>query len=353
MLPMTAAERDYVDVSRRYPKMFVVEDFAKVVTWGGLVEGEEDNKLELAAALFGLSGGEEVAFEHECVEVEDEGEGGKDSGKASKEKEVKGEKKGREKSEGLGGGASADAAGVKWNAKVVLSCGLGEASLGRAEPKHLHQLLRFVSVRKDRSGIMCLGGAWSEDQDGCGEGGVPDTDALVRCATRHVQEMVGLDLTPCTRWLRFLEVHYQKEDREDRGPRGPALRTEITVSIQSSCSGHLSCEWRADVQPLVKSVGLVLNCEGDHSCEWWADVQPLVKSINRVLNCEGDPSCEWWADVQPLVNSVSCFLTCEGDPSCEWWADVQPLAKSFSCALISDRLSVCCELTHVSAGSDP
>jgi len=229
MLPMTAAERDYVDVSRRYPKMFVVEDFAKVVTWGGLVEGEEDNKLELAAALFGLSGGEEVAFDHECVEVEDEGEGGKDGGNASKDQEVKGEKKGREKSEELGGGASADAAGVKWNAKVVLSCGLGEASLGRAEPKHLHQLLRFVSVRKDRSGIMCLGGAWSEDQDGCGEGGVPDTDALVRCATRHVQEMVGLDLTPCTRWLRFLEVHYQKEDREDRGPRGPARRTEITV----------------------------------------------------------------------------------------------------------------------------
>jgi DBC1 len=34
------------------------------------------------------------------------------------------------------------------------------------------------------------------------------SDSLIRAAKRNVKEQTGLDLDACTRWLRFLEVHY-------------------------------------------------------------------------------------------------------------------------------------------------
>ena len=34
--------------------------------------------------------------------------------------------------------------------------------------------------------------------------------AFIAAGVRHAREQIGLDLTPASTWLRFLEVHYQR-----------------------------------------------------------------------------------------------------------------------------------------------
>lgn len=50
------------------------------------------------------------------------------------------------------------------------------------KPSHIHNLLKFVALRKDRSAIMAAGGRWDEELDG---GDPADGDsALIRAAIR-------------------------------------------------------------------------------------------------------------------------------------------------------------------------
>ena len=52
------------------------------------------------------------------------------------------------------------------------------------KPSHIHNLLKFVALRKDRSAIMAAGGRWDEELDG---GDPTDGDAaLIRAAIRLV-----------------------------------------------------------------------------------------------------------------------------------------------------------------------
>ena len=46
----------------------------------------------------------------------------------------------------------------------------------------------------------------------CGFGGVFFQAALIKCAIRHVKYICGLDLSSCTKWLKFMEVQYQHVD---------------------------------------------------------------------------------------------------------------------------------------------
>lgn len=50
------------------------------------------------------------------------------------------------------------------------------------KPSHIHNLLKFVALRKDRSAIMAAGGRWDEELDG----GDPTNgdSALIRAAIR-------------------------------------------------------------------------------------------------------------------------------------------------------------------------
>lgn len=50
------------------------------------------------------------------------------------------------------------------------------------KPAHIHNLLKFVALRKDRSAIMAAGGRWDEELDG---GDPTDGDsALIKTAIR-------------------------------------------------------------------------------------------------------------------------------------------------------------------------
>lgn len=50
------------------------------------------------------------------------------------------------------------------------------------KPAHVHNLLKFVALRKDRSAIMAAGGRWDEELDG----GDPTNgdSALIKAAIR-------------------------------------------------------------------------------------------------------------------------------------------------------------------------
>lgn len=50
------------------------------------------------------------------------------------------------------------------------------------KPSHIHNLLKFVALRKDRSAIMAVGGRWDEELDG-GDPSNGDS-ALIKTAIR-------------------------------------------------------------------------------------------------------------------------------------------------------------------------
>ena len=64
-------------------------------------------------------------------------------------------------------------------------------------------------------GVVLLGGPWSADLDG-GNPLVEDSP-LVRAAVRHVRAQASLDLSPCTAWAKFMEVHSHTPPSEGDG----------------------------------------------------------------------------------------------------------------------------------------
>ena len=207
-------------------------------------------------------------------------------------------------------------------AQVVLASGLGEEGVGDWRKKggaHLHQLLKFLTVRTEadkkdgrveRSGITALGGPHDPALDGaiahaskCAAGSrslllwfcwlqqygavlaMPQaschvcsckynmalaqtaacmsmsstahscchifccvlcrsTQPLIAACKRHAKTLLSLDLTPCTRWLRFVDVHYQRPPASS----APDAMETTEVGTAPTCSrmgmGHgpgLSC----------------------------------------------------------------------------------------------------------------
>jgi len=99
---------------------------------------------------------------------------------------------------------------------------LSEKTTELDKPFHLHNLLKFVALRKDRSAIMAAGGTWDPEVDG-GDPAIDDT-ALIRAVIRCTKDSTQLDLTACKVWTRFLEVHYER-----LGGDGLPSHKEITV----------------------------------------------------------------------------------------------------------------------------
>ncbi|KAL2613073.1 hypothetical protein R1flu_024765 [Riccia fluitans] len=198
------AERDYNSLCRRYSKLFVVPEFAKlVVCWTG-----KESQIRLD---------QPISFEHDAVDVEDEGESKQAPPKSSDKV--------------LPSSATNSTKGpTTWNAKVMLMTGASEGALNELlsdecsddKPIHLHNLLKFVALRKDRSAIMAAGGVWDKELDG-GDPAV-DEEVLIRTAVRCTKQATQLDLSGCSNWIRFLEVHYERT-----GEDGLSSHREVTV----------------------------------------------------------------------------------------------------------------------------
>jgi hypothetical protein len=54
---------------------------------------------------------------------------------------------------------------------------------------------------------MAIGGPWSPSLDGPNPESNPAV--LVQTAIRTVKALAGVDLSNCTQWHRFLEIHYR------------------------------------------------------------------------------------------------------------------------------------------------
>jgi hypothetical protein len=130
--------------------------------------------------------------------------------------------------------ATFDKNNVRWFAKVVLMSGYPahfidpkdtrdlidpkdkESSLDfgiETRPNApLTQQIKFIVQKKDRSKLMLLGGEWDPHEDG------PDphlSSTLINTAIRHVYDTLWIDLRPCTRWWKFLEIHYDRRTHRE------------------------------------------------------------------------------------------------------------------------------------------
>ncbi|KAF0901834.1 hypothetical protein E2562_006463 [Oryza meyeriana var. granulata] len=189
-------ERDYLSLTKRYPRLAIAPDFSKIV-------------LNWTKESLNLSLHTPVSLEHGIHEVDDITDEGAviTSGKTS----------------------STKISDVIWNAKVLLMSGMSNStyaditSLRSTDERvvHLNNILKFAVFKRDRS-LFAIGGPWNAAIDGGDP--VVDSSCLIQTAVRHVKELVQVDLSNCTQWNRFLEIHYNRVGKD-----GLFSHKEITV----------------------------------------------------------------------------------------------------------------------------
>ncbi|KAH3744069.1 cell division cycle and apoptosis regulator protein 1 [Pelomyxa schiedti] len=98
--------------------------------------------------------------------------------------------------------------GFIYNAKVFLMSGISYSTLAkpRKEGEFFGKMLHFLVGNKENS-LMAFGGPWVAELDG---GDPTQDDTLKQTAIRTVHETIGVDLSKCTQWLRFMEVRYSR-----------------------------------------------------------------------------------------------------------------------------------------------
>ncbi|VAH90098.1 unnamed protein product [Triticum turgidum subsp. durum] len=190
------AERDYLSLTKRYPRLVISPDVSKVV-------------LNWPKGNLNLSMRTPVSLEHDIHEVDD---------KTNERTVLSSEKS-----------YSTGTPDTVWNVKVLLMSGMSNGafadicSLRSAEERiaHWNNVLKFAVFKKDHA-LITIGGPWSAAIDG----GDPliDCSCLVRTAIRCTKELVQIDLSNCTHWNHFLEVHYNRIGKD-----GLFSHKEITV----------------------------------------------------------------------------------------------------------------------------
>jgi len=195
-VPFVTYERDYSDIARRYTHLHVSPDFTRLIChW---VKCSPAVRYPYGCCLCPLN--KPVKFEM----VQGPHEADQEIILPATKNDVD--------------------APIRWNTKCTFISGLDEKSYrdvlkGKFEGgSHLMNALKFVTVReekdKKKTGIMCLGGPYDPHIDG----GNPDSDdqGLKNACVRHVKAQTLLDLTPCTTWIRFCDVHYSRVDPDGR-----------------------------------------------------------------------------------------------------------------------------------------
>ena len=87
--------------------------------------------------------------------------------------------------------------------------------------------------------LVLPGGAWLSSLDG-GDPLVEDSP-LVRAGTRHVREQCGVDLSPCTAWVKFLETHYHHPAVLSPDGQAVLVPEHVATSVTLLClDAHLA-----------------------------------------------------------------------------------------------------------------
>ncbi|XP_056647234.1 cell division cycle and apoptosis regulator protein 1-like [Diorhabda sublineata] len=91
---------------------------------------------------------------------------------------------------------------------------------------HPTRLINFLVGLRGKNETMAIGGAWSPSLDG--ENPEKDPSVLIRTAIRTCKSLIGIDLSNCTQWYRFLELYYRRSESTHKGKTIPA-RVETVV----------------------------------------------------------------------------------------------------------------------------
>ncbi|CAA6665213.1 unnamed protein product [Spirodela intermedia] len=206
------AVRDYMSLTKRYPRLSLSPEFSKVVfNWA---------KEKLNISLY-----TPVSFQHE-FEVDAE------------QKDLKHNVVETQKSK---------SDSTVWNAKVILMSGISVEALEELNAEqnsddrisHINNLLKFAILRKDHS-FTAIGGPWNATLDG----GDPSTDntSLVQTAKRYLKDLTQLDLGNCQHWNEFIKIHYDRIGKD-----GLLSHKEITVLYLPDLSNCLPSidQWRS------------------------------------------------------------------------------------------------------------
>ena len=95
-------------------------------------------------------------------------------------------------------------------------------SRDRDDLVHPTRALKFLVGLKEKREVMAIGGPWSPSLDGPNPESEPTT--LIKTAIRNCGALTGIDLSSCTKWTKFLKIHYRRQASSSK----PA-RTETVV----------------------------------------------------------------------------------------------------------------------------
>lgn len=82
-------------------------------------------------------------------------------------------------------------------------------SKDREDLVHPTRALKWLVGLKEKREIMAIGGPWSPSQDGADP--VNDPTTLIKTAIRTCGALTGIDLSACTKWTKFLQIHYRRQ----------------------------------------------------------------------------------------------------------------------------------------------
>ncbi|CAI2736500.1 unnamed protein product [Schistosoma spindalis] len=80
----------------------------------------------------------------------------------------------------------------------------------------LRKYIKILAAGKVDERLKAIGGSWSRDLDGPDPATNPQT--LVNTAIRNCKQLIGLDLSYCTQWHRFLEFRYSRTEGSTAQP---------------------------------------------------------------------------------------------------------------------------------------
>ncbi len=83
----------------------------------------------------------------------------------------------------------------------------GASASSRESLIHPTRVLQFLVGVRGKNETMAIGGPWSPSLDGPNPESNPAV--LVKTAIRTVKALAGIDLSNCTQWHKFLEIHYR------------------------------------------------------------------------------------------------------------------------------------------------
>ncbi|XP_054729601.1 cell division cycle and apoptosis regulator protein 1-like isoform X1 [Anastrepha obliqua] len=106
---------------------------------------------------------------------------------------------------------------------------------------HPSRLISFLVGTRGRNEPMAIGGPWSPSLDG--ENPDKDPAVLIRTAIRTCKALTGIDLSQCTQWYRFVELHYHRQDHKKKDAQPRIETVVIYLPDVHSCMPN-STQWQ-------------------------------------------------------------------------------------------------------------